>query len=71
MLIAESSLIPKNFKMDINPNDNKRKLTLSLRIFQFLLLPLDLMILLYAVTSLINVYKFQMRTFNQIQVSGF
>ena len=57
--------------MDINPNDNKRKLALSLRIFQFLLLPLDLLILVYAVTSMINVYKFQLRTFNQIQVSGF
>ena len=57
--------------MDVNANDHKRKLTLSLRIFQFLLLPLDLMILIYAVTSLINVYKFQLRTFNQIQVRGF
>ena len=57
--------------MDVNANDNKRKLTLSLRIYQFLLLPLDLMILVYAVTSLINVYKFQLRTFNQIQVRGF
>ena len=57
--------------MDVNANDQKRKLTLSLRIFQFLLLPLDLMILVYAVTSLINVYKFQLRTFNQTQVCGF
>ena len=56
--------------MDFNVNENKRKLTLSLRIFQLLLLPVDLMILTYAITSLINVYKFQLySTFYQIQVS--
>ena len=47
--------------MDVNVNDIKRKLTLSLRIFQFLLLPLDLLIFVYAAD--------QLRTFNQIQVS--
>ena len=55
--------------MDVSAND-KRKLTLALRIFQFMLLPVDLLILAYAVTSLINVYKFQLRTFHQLQVSG-
>ena len=47
-----------------------KRLTLSLRIFQFLLLPVDLLILAYALTSLINIYRFQVQTFNQPKVSG-
>ena len=49
-------------------NESKIRLALSLRIFQFLFLPLDLLILVYAVTSLINVYKFQLDTSYLIQV---
>ena len=44
---------------------SKRKLMLTLRIFRFLLLPLDLLILAFAVTSLLNVYVYQ------FQISGF
>ena len=48
--------------------DVKGKLTRALRIFQFLILPLDFLILVYAVTALINIYKFQLDTSYLIQV---
>ena len=45
--------------------------TVALRILQFLILPVDLLLLIYAVTSLINlyVYKFDLTSSYLIQVS--
>ena len=46
-------------------------LTVALRILQFLILPVDLLLLIYAVTSLINlyVYKFDLTSSYLIKVS--
>ena len=53
-------------------NDGNNNKTLTLRIFQFLILPLDLLLLAFAVSSSTNVV-FQLHSFyfDQIQVSGF
>ena len=56
--------------IDQESQGNKKKLTVALRIFQFLILPVDLLLLTFAVTSLMNVYKFHITTSYQIKVSG-
>ena len=50
--------------MTVNNGENK---TLTLRIFQFLILPLDLLFLLFAVTSYSNLIQLHSVYFDQIQ----